>query len=155
MSNKRISELPYIDQTKISGNTLVPLVTYYSAVTGATVHTFVDDFKDYILSGTTFTGNTSATCISDLYLDNLHGCTTGVTLHNNIVPITDNTIDLGTPITRFRDINTVSGTSSYWTSTVKVITPELDLGLDSNSEIRTINANNSVIQNDILNGGNF
>jgi hypothetical protein len=53
MANKKISELPYIDFTKISGNTLVPLVTYYSAVTGDTVHTYADDLKTYILSGNT------------------------------------------------------------------------------------------------------
>ena len=53
MANKKISELPYIDFTKISGNTLIPLVTYYSAVTGDTVHTYTDDLKTYILSGNT------------------------------------------------------------------------------------------------------
>jgi len=60
-----------------------------------------------------------------------------------------------TPIKRFRDINTVSGTTTVWTSTIKVYTPELDLGLDSLGNQRTITANNSVIQNDILNGGIF
>ena len=39
MANKKISELPYIPESQISGNTLVPLVTYYSAATGDTVHT--------------------------------------------------------------------------------------------------------------------
>jgi len=72
-----------------------------------------------------------------------------------ITPVTDNTINLGTPIKRFRDINTVSGTTTVWTSTIKVYTPELDLGLDSLGNQRTITANNSVIQNDILNGGIF
>ena len=53
MANKKISELPYIDSGKLSGNTLIPLVTYYSATTGDTVHTYADDLKTYILSGNT------------------------------------------------------------------------------------------------------
>ena len=76
MSNKRISELPYIDQTKISGNTLVPLVTYYSAVTGTTVHTYVDDFKDYILSG--------VSGLTEIYV-------TGGTYSANTITFTNNT----------------------------------------------------------------
>lgn len=101
-----------------------------------------------------FTGGTGS-CITNLYIDNLHSCNTGITLHNSVIPQNDNTIDLGTPIKRFRDINTVSGTTSYWTATVKVITPELDLGNDSLGNPRSITANNSIIQNDILNGGTF
>lgn len=63
MPNKRISELPYIPGSQISGNTLVPLVTYYSAVTGTTVHTYVDDFQNYVnnngywVSGSTGVGS--------------------------------------------------------------------------------------------------
>jgi hypothetical protein len=56
MANKKISELPYINVTKISGNTLVPLVTYFSASTGDTVHTYIDDIQTYLISG--LTGNT-------------------------------------------------------------------------------------------------
>jgi len=110
------------------------------------------------VTANTFNVNTigdPSDCVDDLYLSNLHGCVTGVTLHDNIVPVTNETIDLGTPIKRFREINTLSGTSSYWTSTVKVITPELDLGLDGDSNSRIITANNSIIQNDILLGGNY
>jgi hypothetical protein len=51
MANKKISELPYIDGGKISGNTLVPLVTYFSAATGDTVHTYVSDLENYLING--------------------------------------------------------------------------------------------------------
>lgn len=82
--------------------------------------------------------------------------TSGSTIFNtSIVPEIDNNINAGTPLKRFRDINTVSGTSSVWTSTVKVITPILDLGNDSLGNLRQITANNSVIQDDILLGGNY
>lgn len=80
----------------------------------------------------------------------------GQTIFNtSIVPDVDATIDVGQPLKRFRNINTVSGTSSVWTSTVKVTTPTLDLGLDSLGNSRQITANNSVIQNDTLLGGNY
>lgn len=108
------------------------------------------------VSANTFNVNTigsTTDCVGDLYLSNLHGCITGVTLHNDIVPVTNETIDLGTSIKRFREINTSSGISSYWVSTVKVTTPEVDLGIDINGNSRKITANNSIIQQDILNGG--
>ncbi len=114
----------------------------------------ITDWEDFTTGGGTFTGG-SGNCITELYVDNLYDCVSGITLHGDITPVTDNTINLGTPIKRFRDINTVSGTTTVWTSTIKVYTPELDLGLDSLGNQRTITANNSVIQNDILNGGIF
>ena len=80
----------------------------------------------------------------------------GQTIFNtSIIPEIDNNIDVGTPLKRFRNINTVSGTSSVWTSTVKVVTPILDLGNDSLGNLRQITANNSIIQDDILLGGNY
>jgi len=80
---------------------------------------------------------------------------TGLTTSGDFTPTIDGNHNLGTPIKRFRDINTISGTSTVWTSTSSVITPNLDLGLDSLSNPRIITANNSIIQNDILNGGQF
>ena len=109
---------------------------------------------DVFNSGGTFTGGTGS-CITDLYIENLHDCVSGITLHGDITPVTDNTINFGTPIKRFRDINTVSGTTTVWSATTRVYTPELDLGLDSLGNSRIITANNSVIQNDTLNGGTF
>ena len=70
-----------------------------------------------------------------------------------IIPLLDAVIDLGIPLQRFRDINTVSGTSSVWTSTISVTTPLLDLGYDSMSNLRQITADNSIIQDDFLHGG--
>jgi hypothetical protein len=76
-----------------------------------------------------------------------------ITPHKSIIPNIDNNLNLGTPSKRFRDVNTVSGTSTVWTSTNQVITPNLNLGLDSEGNTRIITANNSIIMNDILNGG--
>ncbi len=81
---------------------------------------------------------------------------TGQTIFNTtLIPLLDATIDVGIPTRRFRDINTVSGTSSVWTSTISVTTPLLVLGIDSSGNTRQITANNSIIQDDFLNGGNY
>lgn len=113
----------------------------------------ITDWGDFTTSST-FTGG-SGNCITELYVDNLYNCVSGITLHGDIIPITDNTINLGTPLKRFRNINTVSGTTTVWTATTSIYTPELDLGIDSLGNQRKITANNSVIQNDTLNGGIF
>ena len=56
---------------------------------------------------TTFTGNTSATCISDLYITNLYGCSP-ITIHDNLVPDLNNDKDLGAPSFRWREIYTTN-----------------------------------------------
>ena len=89
-----------------------------------------------------------------IYTSNLYGCSP-ITIHDDLLPLNDGGSDLGTPVKRFRDVNTISGTSTVWTSTNRIITPELDLGLDSSGNTRTITANNSIIQDDILNGGDY
>ena len=114
------------------------------------------DFTDWsnFNPGGSFTGGTGS-CITELYIENLYDCVSGITLHGDIIPVTDNTINLGTPLKRFRDINTVSGTTTVWTATTSVYTPNLDLGLDGLGNSRVITANNSIIQDDTLNGGAF
>ena len=114
--------------------------------------------QNYIVTNTnefdTFTACTG------VWTSNIYGCSP-ITIQDQLIlkgdtsPNSDNTINLGSTLNRFRDINTVSGTSSVWTSTVKVITPSIDLGLDSNNESRIINSNNSIMQNDFLLGGSY
>lgn len=101
-------------------------------------------------SGITINGILSA--CTGINTSNLYGCSP-ITIHNDLLPVTDGDLDLGSTTKRFRDVNTLSGTSTVWTSTNQVITPNLNLGLDSNNNLRIITANNSVIQDDILNGG--
>lgn len=80
----------------------------------------------------------------------------GETVFNtSIKPVNDGTIDVGTPLKRFRDINTISGTTTVWNATTSVTTPTLNLGLDTLNNLRIINADNSIVQDDTLNGGNF
>ena len=119
---------------------------------------WINDITDWDLfqtgGGDSFTGG-SGNCITELYVENIFACNTGVTIHSDFTPVIDNTINLGTPIRRFRDINTVSGTTTVWSATTKIYTPELDLGLDGLGNSRVITANNSIIQDDALNGGAF
>ena len=89
MANKKISELPYINGSKISGNTLVPLVTYFSATTGDTVHTYVSDLQTYLTSG--ITGNTSVV--------------------GNYLPLSGGTVTGGTIFTAGITANTISATT--------------------------------------------
>jgi hypothetical protein len=76
-------------------------------------------------------------------------------VNGDITPLVSDITNIGTSLKRFRDINTISGTSTVWTSTIQVITPNLNLGLDSLNNQRTITANNSIIQDDILYGGDY
>jgi hypothetical protein len=138
------------------------------AITGSTGNlyvcsgtTFVNTISgctgDVNLNGSIFSNDGSASfntisACTGVYTSNLFGCSP-ITVHDDIIPNSDDTINLGTPIRRFRNINTVSGTSTIWTSTQEVNTPNLNLGLDGDNNQRIITANNSVIQDDILSGG--
>lgn len=80
----------------------------------------------------------------------------GATYFNtDILPSSDTIINIGSPTNRFRSLNSVSGTTTYWTATISINTAMLDLGFDSSGNTRQITADNSIIQNDILLGGNF
>lgn len=99
---------------------------------------------------------------STIYTENIEACESGVTINQaitvyptDILPTSDNLIGFGSPIRRFRDVNTVSGTSTVWTATGVVYTPMVHLGQDLSGETRIITAENSIIEDDILNGGNY
>lgn len=86
---------------------------------------------------------------------------TGQTIFNNdIVPKKDGESKVGHKRRRFREINTISGKSTLWTSTTinshTVRTKNLDLGYDSTAnEQRVIDKFNSVIKNDQIYGGTY
>ncbi len=120
--------------------------------------------ETFIIEPEILTGSTIVSACTAVFTNSVISCSgnsqinlySGITEFNtNIVPNVDNVVDVGTPVKRFRDINTVSGTSTVWTSTIKVTTPTLDLGNDSQGNLRQITANNSIIQEDTLLGGSF
>lgn len=73
----------------------------------------------------------------------------------NIIPSSDDAYMAGSISRRFREVNTVNGRSTIWTSTSKIVTPEIDLGTDSENNVRIITANNSIIKNDTIFGGSY
>lgn len=111
MANKKISELPYINGSKISGNTLVPLVTYFSATTGDTVHTYISDLKNYLTSGITASGN---------YLPLSGGTVTGLTYFTTGLTITGDTII----------IDSTGNSTAIDTSTRELVDPYSSISVD-------------------------
>ena len=117
--------------------------------------------KTFIISSTPIVPVLPCTAITTNIIYSCDGSTTftfsgdTITPYKSIIPNVDNTLNLGTASKRFRDVNTVSGTSTVWTSINQVITPNLNLGLDSDNNQRTITADNSIIKNDTLFGGNY
>ena len=124
--------------TYLTGNTFINDTLTSTLNDGSTVTTVINTFNS--LSATTMSAGTLTTG--------------GITTSGDIIPTTDNTFVIGTPTKRFREVNTVSGTSSYWKSTT-VSATTIDLGLDSSGNTRIINANNSIIKNDCLDGGTY
>lgn len=121
--------------------------------------TFIIESPD-VISGST---DVFSACTT-LYTNKVESCsgnteillTSGATVFNtDLVPVNPDTVSVGQPTRRFRELNAVSGTVSVWSATTRVHTPELHLGLDSSGNTRTITANNSVIQNDCLFGGTY
>jgi len=145
----------------MSSNCGSDIVKYFIVEPGQGGGNVTGSTGNFIVGGDLIVCNSGST----IYTTYIEPCdpNSGVTVSNiltiypngDILPTSDNAINLGTSNRRFRDINTVSGTSTVWTSTNQVITPNLNLGLDSLGNQRTITANNSVIQNDILNGGSY
>lgn len=97
---------------------------------------------------------------SGVYTNNLFSCSgdTNINLSENEIIInknlnpSNNNLKIGDSLNRFREINTLSGTSTYWSSTT-ISTETIYLGLDSNGENRIISSDTSILSNDILNGG--
>ena len=121
-----------------------------SQFTGDTVNGNLLVTGSLTVDGNIYNCGTGAT-----FVDVLSACTDEITIASNTVPIQDDLINFGSPVRRFRNVNTVSGTSTVWTATGVVYTPVLDLGMDSSGNTRQITANNSIIQDDVLNGGNY
>lgn len=122
-----------------------------------------------VLSGDLTVGGNITNCGSGstIQTENIIACESGVTINNaitvyteEVLPTSDGLISIGSPNRRFRSVNTVSGTSTVWYSTTIVTnnivyTPNLNLGLDLSGDTRNITAENSIIQDDILLGGDY
>lgn len=114
----------------------------------------VETPKDEVVSGMTICGDGLVTNIITPCEDILK-ISGDTEFHGNITPNIDVSRDIGTTNKRFREINTFKGNSTLWVSTQEINTPNLNLGLDSNDDNRTITANNSIIRDDTLLGGTY
>ena len=129
---------------------------------------FIVEGGSNTFTGGTINGNLTVTgniinCNSGstIFTENIFPCESGVTISGIVTfypnprmePTSDDFVSIGTPLRRFRNVNTVSGTSTYWTSTGVVYTPVLNLGLDFSGDTRIITAESSIIQDDLLFGG--
>lgn len=85
----------------------------------------------------------------------IEACEDVITIASDIVPTSDGLISVGTPIRRFREVNAVSGMTTIWAASTRVVTPEVTLGYDSDGELRILTANSSILQNDSLIGGSY
>ena len=120
--------------------------------------------ETFIIEPEILTGQTVVSACTAIYTTEIISCSgdsvvllsSGFTEFNtNIEPNNNETIDIGSPVRRFRKINALSGTTSIWEATIKVVTPKIELGLDSDGINREITADSSIIQDDTLLGGTY
>jgi hypothetical protein len=102
-----------------------------------------------------FVNKTGDTMSGGLVINSTLVITGSTTVTGDIIPQNDDETKLGTGLKRFRELNAYSGNTTIWSSTVKITTPSLELGVDSSGNTRTITANNSIIKDDTLLGGTF
>ena len=107
MANIPISALPNVQPSGYTPNDLLVLVNY-DLPSGTTKNTSLLDISNYVLSGVTFTGNTSASCISDLYVTNVYGCSP-ITIHDSVQSVGSQ----ATGVTSFAFGDNVSAFGNY------------------------------------------
>jgi hypothetical protein len=152
MSNKKIKELEVLtgltasDAFVVVNSGITKQVTFATITSGVTSSQSVTGFT-YDNSNTFTITNGDNTPFS-AYM----GVISGVTTTGDITPDLDGDVNLGTPLKRFREVNTISGESSYWKSNI-ISATTINLGLDTENNIRILNAETSVLKNDSLNGG--
>jgi hypothetical protein len=157
MRNKKVSQLPYVPFSGLTSEDDM-LVVNYQTGTGTTSRTTKQDVVEFIFDETTlrlYSGVTTNQIISFSGDSTIELSKDEISINQSLNPEVDNQVDIGSSIKRFRNINTVSGSTTYWVSTNEIKTPQLNLGKDTQGNQRIITANNSVIQSDTLFGGGY
>jgi len=82
---------------------------------------------------------------------NFIGATTADTINvvTTMVPTVDNVVDIGTPIRRFRNLNTVNGVATSFTASTKIKTAQLELGS------KTVTEYNIILSRNCIDGGEW
>lgn len=129
MRNKKVSQLPYVPFSGITPEDDILIVSYETG-TGITSRTTKQDVVDFVFNDTVqrlYSGITTNQIDSYSGNSTIELSTDETLINQSLIPKVDNQIDVGTSIKRFRNINTVSGSTTYWTSTVEVQTGQLNL----------------------------
>ena len=118
------------------------------------------------LQGVMSIGSTSST-VSDVFIEATGGANitfesdtaslivgdslsaTSLSMSGNIEPQVDNLYDIGTPIRRFRSLNTVEGVAVSFTASTRVKTAQLELGS------KIITDTNIILTGQCIDGGNW
>ena len=72
-----------------------------------------------------------------------------VTVTTTIMPSVDNAVDLGSPVRRFRSLNTVDGVAVNFTASTKIKTAQLELGN------KTLTDTNVILTGQCIYGGSW
>ena len=130
--------------------TKIFIVEPTSGVVGSLTASSINVVGDLVVDGDIINCGTGSTIVNII-----EACDDAITIASDIVPPSDGLISVGRPIRRFREVNTVSGMTTIWAASTRVVTPEVSLGYDSMGELRILTANSSILQNDLLNGGSY
>lgn len=104
-----------------SGATLQGLQSVMSI--GSTSSTISDVFiKAAGGSVVTFESDTASLIVGDSL------SASSISMSGDITPDTDNSYDIGTPVRRFRNLNTVNGVAVSFTASTKIKTAQIELG---------------------------
>jgi len=142
-----------INAEKIKGNLDINSVSG-TTVSGGTIYSGSTDVSNLIYNVATTAVNSAK------YLPtsggtggqyNFTGSTTASTLYTStlIEPTTDNNVDVGSSIKRFRSLNMVNGVAVNFTASTRVTTPEIVMGTT------TITENNIILSGYTLDGGSW
>jgi hypothetical protein len=127
-----------VHATRVSGETIYSGSTELSVIVRNIASSFGGG-NFLPLSGGTggpylFTGGTTADTVSII---------------STIAPTTDNSVDLGSPVRRFRRLNTVDGVAVSFTASTRVKTAQLVLGNTIVTE------NNIILSGNCIDGGDW
>lgn len=121
---------------------------------GINLSTFINNFTGLTVNGILSANTTYTNQINSLSGDSSIIMGTGeISITQTLTPANGN-VDLGFNLKRFRAINTISGSSSYWNSTTMTVgsltANTIDLGFDSGGDRRILTADSSVLKDDTL-----
>lgn len=117
----------------------------------------IDDIGNILSACTSVYTNEVLSCSGDSTVQLKQGETN---FNTDITPKSDKKLKVGRRTKRFRELNTVSGTSTVWSSTTinskRVNTETVDLGYDNTAnEQRILNKDTSILKSDKILGGNY